>query len=136
MYCRTCGSKMNDNAEMCVKCGVRKNVGTEFCQVCGRKTTQDTKLCPNCGAKLLSAKSSNEIKEKAVQTVSSAKRVFGIALLVVGIMLLIWGVYQALIIKKNEVPYAKEKSLQAFLASVAIGLIFVIVGAILKKKKK
>lgn len=24
MYCRTCGSKINDNAEICVKCGVRK----------------------------------------------------------------------------------------------------------------
>ena len=23
MYCRTCGSKLNDNAELCVKCGVR-----------------------------------------------------------------------------------------------------------------
>lgn len=30
MYCRTCGNKMNDNAEICVKCGMKRNVGTDY----------------------------------------------------------------------------------------------------------
>lgn len=47
MYCRTCGNKMNDNAEICVKCGVRKNVGSDYCQVCGARTTSSMVNCKN-----------------------------------------------------------------------------------------
>ena len=57
MYCRTCGNKMNDNAEICVKCGVKRNVGADYCQVCGfdgeiKIVKDDGKLvweCPKCG---------------------------------------------------------------------------------------
>lgn len=86
MYCRTCGSKMNDNAEICVKCGVKRNVGTDFCQVCGTKTLASMTNCKKCGAKLMRAMSSAQIKKKAV---SKGKRTFGTILLVLGIILLI-----------------------------------------------
>ena len=53
MYCRTCGNKMNDNAEICVKCGVKRNVGADYCQVCGARTTASMTNCKKCGAKLM-----------------------------------------------------------------------------------
>lgn len=89
MYCRTCGNKMNDNAEICVKCGVKRNVGTDFCQVCGTKTLASMTNCKKCGAKLMRAMSSAQIKKKAV---SKGKRTFGTILLALGIILLIGAV--------------------------------------------
>lgn len=61
MYCRTCGNKMNDNAEICVKCGCRPLIGREFCQVCGAPTTERQELCIKCGSMLKQStgKSSN-----------------------------------------------------------------------------
>lgn len=67
MYCRTCGNKMNDNAEICVKCGVRKNVGFDYCQVCGARTTSSMVNCKKCGAKLMKAMSSTQVKKKLYQ---------------------------------------------------------------------
>lgn len=86
MYCRTCGSKMNDNAEICVKCGVRRNVGTDYCQVCGARTTSAMNNCRNCGAKLMKAMSTAQVKKTAV---SKGKKTLGTVLLVIGIILLI-----------------------------------------------
>ena len=86
MYCRTCGNKMNDNAEICVKCGVKRNVGTDYCQVCGARTTASMTNCKKCGAKLMRAMSSTQVKKKAV---SKGKKTLGTVLLVIGIILLI-----------------------------------------------
>lgn len=85
MYCRTCGNKMNDNAEICVKCGVKRNVGTDFCQVCGYKTLASMANCKKCGAKLMRAMSSTQIKKKAV---SKGKKAIGTVLFVIGLILL------------------------------------------------
>lgn len=85
MYCRTCGNKMNDNAELCVKCGVRKNVGTDYCQVCGARTTASMTTCKKCGAKLMKALSSAQIKKKAV---SKGKKTLGTVILVMGLIVL------------------------------------------------
>ena len=86
MYCRTCGNKMNDNAELCVKCGVKRNVGTDFCQVCGSKTTAAMSTCPKCGARLMKALSTAQLKKK---TVSKSKKAAGNICLVFGILLMI-----------------------------------------------
>ena len=40
MYCRNCGSLLNDKADICIKCGCRPLNGTEFCQECGAKTNE------------------------------------------------------------------------------------------------
>ena len=84
MYCRTCGNKMNDNAELCVKCGVRRNVGDDFCQVCGARTVAGMTACKKCGAKLMKAMSSVQIKKKAV---SKGRKTIGTILLVFAIIL-------------------------------------------------
>ncbi len=61
MYCRVCGSLINEKAEMCVKCGCRPLNGNEHCQECGSKTTEKQELCIRCGCRLKTsiAKSTN-----------------------------------------------------------------------------
>ena len=85
MYCRTCGNKMNDNAELCVKCGVRRNVGTYYCQVCGKPTLDTMTNCKSCGAKLMRGMSTNQMK---TATVSAGKKTLGNVLLGLAIILL------------------------------------------------
>lgn len=85
MYCRTCGSKMNDNAEICVKCGVKRNVGKDFCQVCGARTLENMTNCKKCGAKLMRAMSTAQMQKKAV---SKGKKTLGTILLVLGVILI------------------------------------------------
>ena len=40
MYCRECGSVVNDKAEICVKCGCRPNIDHSYCQECGSPTKE------------------------------------------------------------------------------------------------
>lgn len=49
MYCRNCGSQMEDVASVCVKCGVKKGVGNAFCPNCGSHTEPSAAYCVNCG---------------------------------------------------------------------------------------
>ena len=86
MYCRTCGSKMNDNAEICVKCGVRRNVGSDYCQVCGKRTLASMTNCRSCGAKLMRGMSTNQMKTMAV---SAGKKTVGNILLGLATILLV-----------------------------------------------
>lgn len=51
MYCRECGTRINEDDETCIKCGTKKDVGYKFCQMCGYHTTERTEFCSNCGAK-------------------------------------------------------------------------------------
>lgn len=95
MYCRTCGSKMNENAELCVKCGVRKNVGTEYCQVCGAKTTASMTNCKKCGAKLKKAISTEQLKKTAVNKISTGKETLSTVLLILGAALFVLGMIVA-----------------------------------------
>ena len=46
MYCRTCGNKINDNAEICVKCGCKPLIGKSYCQNCGADTTEQQAPIP------------------------------------------------------------------------------------------
>ena len=52
MYCRLCGSEINDKAVICVKCGGKPFIGKAYCSRCGCKTNDDMELCPSCGARL------------------------------------------------------------------------------------
>ena len=35
MYCKNCGTMLNDNQEFCANCGVKVGGGGRFCQNCG-----------------------------------------------------------------------------------------------------
>lgn len=62
MYCRTCGSKLDENAEVCTECGCKPLAGKSYCQNCGVKTLEQQELCTQCGVQLKSATSGESKK--------------------------------------------------------------------------
>ena len=132
MYCRTCGNKMNDNAEICVKCGVKRNVGADYCQVCGAWTTAAMTNCKKCGAKLMKAMSSAQVKKKAV---SKGKKTLGTVLLVIGIILLIATVVNLGVGLTNISEYQSVLILGVAVRCAVLGGLFTGFGIRLRKKK-
>lgn len=61
MYCRECGSVVNDKAEICVKCGCRPNIGHSYCQECGSPTKEKQEVCIKCGCRLTNGYNSSSI---------------------------------------------------------------------------
>ena len=49
MYCKICGSEMNENQVVCLKCGCAKGAGTQYCANCGSELTPNAFACMNCG---------------------------------------------------------------------------------------
>lgn len=131
MYCRTCGNKMNDNAEICVKCGVKKNVGEAFCQVCGAKTIAGMTNCKKCGAKLMKAMSTAQIKKKAV---SKGRKTAGTVLLILAIILLVAGVGQ-MIVGFTSTGYSSVSSVSGGGRCLVLGAFMFGISKALKKKK-
>lgn len=132
MYCRTCGSKLNDNAEICVKCGVKKNVGTNYCQVCGAKTTADMKNCSKCGGKLFFALSSSQMKEK---TISKGKKVVGNFFFVIGVLIILVGFVLMITSFFERSSYESTMNFIDGSRSVGIGAVLAIIGRKIKKPK-
>ena len=132
MYCRTCGNKMNDNAEICVKCGVKRNVGADYCQVCGARTTASMTNCKKCGAKLMKAMSSAQVKKKAV---SKGKKTLGTVLLVIGIILLIATVVNLGMGFTSRSDYQTVQHLGAAGRCAVLGGLFTGFGIRFRKKK-
>ncbi len=52
MYCRNCGSNIDDKAVVCVHCGCRPIDGTKYCPKCGAATSEEQIVCLNCGCSL------------------------------------------------------------------------------------
>ncbi len=52
MYCRNCGSEMNDNQAICLKCGVNAGVGDKHCPNCGADVAANAAVCLSCGVAL------------------------------------------------------------------------------------
>lgn len=51
MFCRSCGSKMEDSFNVCQNCGTKKGVGMAFCESCGSVRQAGLAFCQDCGAK-------------------------------------------------------------------------------------
>lgn len=49
MYCKTCGSEMNENQVVCLKCGCAKGTGTQYCANCGGELAPNAFACMSCG---------------------------------------------------------------------------------------
>ncbi len=64
MYCRNCGSEMNENAAVCLNCGAAKNAGKGFCANCGSAVNENAAVCLNCGASI-SKKGGGQVGEKS-----------------------------------------------------------------------
>lgn len=52
MYCRNCGTDLNNEAKFCIKCGLRPLNGNAYCQWCGAETTVQQEICVKCGCRL------------------------------------------------------------------------------------
>ena len=52
MFCRSCGSEIDDKAVICVKCGSKPFSGKAYCIRCGSKVNDEMELCPSCGIRL------------------------------------------------------------------------------------
>ncbi len=61
MYCRNCGSQVNDKAEFCLKCGVRPFNAKAYCQECGVETNEKQEICIKCCVRLKTLTSSKGI---------------------------------------------------------------------------
>lgn len=66
MYCRNCGSEMNQNAVVCVKCGVSKGTGNSYCPHCGKETAPVAAVCLSCGCSLANTNAVESAKSKLV----------------------------------------------------------------------
>ena len=49
MFCRNCGTQLDDQAVACIKCGANPRVGVSYCWHCGKPTTPAAVVCVNCG---------------------------------------------------------------------------------------
>ncbi len=67
MYCKNCGSEMNENAVACMSCGFGKGTGEKFCSTCGKEVNPGAVICTNCGAAIKAPAAANgEQKSKLV----------------------------------------------------------------------
>lgn len=52
MFCRNCGTQLDDRAVACTRCGVNPREGTGYCQSCGKAVAANAAVCLSCGASL------------------------------------------------------------------------------------
>jgi len=52
MFCRNCGTQLDDNAVACVKCGSHPRAGASYCTYCGKSTNPAAAVCVHCGVAL------------------------------------------------------------------------------------
>ena len=55
MFCKNCGTSMNDNQAICVKCGVEVGKGNAFCANCGEAVSPEAAVCMKCGVAVKNA---------------------------------------------------------------------------------
>lgn len=65
MYCRNCGTAIDDKAVVCMHCGCRPLDGNKYCPNCGAMTTEKQIICLNCKCQLenLETRAQKEVKE-------------------------------------------------------------------------
>lgn len=84
MYCKTCGSEMNENQAICLNCGCAKGSGTKYCANFGKELMPGAIACMNCGvaadfgAKPAEKHSTEQINHQAVQSVPVQQPVINI----------------------------------------------------------
>ena len=131
MYCRTCGNKINDNAEICVKCGCKPLIGKDYCQSCGTKTTQKQEACIKCGKRLLSEMTTAQ-KKKNVENIG--KKILGNILKFLGLFFFAFMVGNIAIFVMNIGTYAAVGHGAAASRCLILGLICYLPGKALTKK--
>lgn len=77
MFCKNCGSKLDNDAIFCTNCGKKlSDVFTaKYCVACGVKLDDDAVFCSNCGYKVHEEKVNNDITDETINdTVSVDKQ--------------------------------------------------------------
>ena len=66
MFCKNCGSTLDNDAIFCTNCGKKlSDVFTaKYCVACGVKLDDDAVFCPNCGYKVHEEKVNNDITDE------------------------------------------------------------------------
>ena len=49
IYCKNCGSQMNEGQAICLQCGVKTGDGNNYCANCGKPLAAGATVCLNCG---------------------------------------------------------------------------------------
>ena len=49
MFCRNCGTSLDDKAVACMSCGCAPLAGKRFCPNCGKETLEAAVICVGCG---------------------------------------------------------------------------------------
>lgn len=60
MYCRNCGTQMDNSVAFCPNCGTQKGVGDRFCPNCGVGTPPGAQFCASCGCALAQTPSKSD----------------------------------------------------------------------------
>lgn len=55
MFCRNCGSEVNDAAVACLKCGADPKKGKRYCAACGVEVNENQVVCLKCGSQISAA---------------------------------------------------------------------------------
>lgn len=140
MYCRTCGNKINDNTNVCVKCGCKPLAGKNYCQNCGAKTSIQQVMCTKCKSTLKSLIVTN----KQSQT-NGGNHTFGIVLTVLGFILLMFTIFRIAFgfISKEFIydliydpEYFFSEDIKMALICLFLSIIFLVLGKRLNKGKK
>lgn len=138
MYCRTCGSKVNDKAEVCVKCGCKPLIGKAYCQNCGAKTTTQQAMCTRCKATLKST-----VTKNGQNQADKGKRILGKVLTSIGVIwlvLTIFGFSMGFITKEfiydfiYEPTYFFTNDIGMGVISLIISIVFMRIGKRFSKK--
>lgn len=133
MYCRTCGNKVNDNAEVCVKCGCKPLIGKAYCQNCGGKTTTQQAMCTRCKATLKSTATKNGQNQ-----VDKGKRILGKVLTSIGVIwlvLTIFGFSMGFITKEFIYDFIYEPT-YFFTNDIGMGVISLIISIVFMRTGK
>lgn len=133
MFCRTCGSQVNDNAEVCVKCGCKPLIGNGYCQNCGTKTTAQQVMCTKCGVRLKSAMTTAQ-KKKTVE--KQGLKILGNVLFVICILLFVGLAANFITVFMARNQWQAAQHLSGAIKCGIFGAIFFIAGTICKKKSK
>ena len=66
MFCKNCGSKLDEDAIFCTNCGKKLSdiFTAKYCVACGVKLDDDAVFCSNCGYKVHEEKVNNDITDE------------------------------------------------------------------------
>ncbi len=52
MYCKHCGTQLDEGQDICPNCGVVAGNGNHYCKNCGKSVSEGAAFCANCGEKI------------------------------------------------------------------------------------